>query len=671
MQKPKIAYLLLVVIVAVVHSSFVNGENLILPRGGKVVIELIFSEAGFSNTLTLVEPGAAIALVDGKEAKGCQIDDEVTGLPDGLHIGSEKISQRGCRVILDANPNISGIQPFDANTTFVFNMCSQTDADTDCDDIWSTNPSENRDGQEHLDPDNLEWFNDNRAFLLAWEDLPIPDGDEDFDDLIAIVRIDDGNTDSDGDGLWDDWEQFGIDTNGDRDPDYLLQVDEDGNGDFSNAEKADPSRKDLFLEVDYMDCTISGPDNGMAICEDNHSHIPKQAAIDELKAAFADRGITLHVDISDPIPHRRFIRINERCGSLISSAQVVEFDDVAAQYFGGTGAMRNQSARRFAYRYAIMGHFHAKTTDVPNGDATGCAELPGNDLLVTLGTTHPTGTEESGDQLNDTCPDTGGRDSDNDGEVDTCVGDVNEQAGTLLHELGHTLGLEHGGFEDENFKPNYLSVMNYAFQADGIPPEVTASPLSGRVDYSGQVLGTLNENGSLNESVGIGNPENENDNTRYFCQTREDLQVSNRTQTMGAIDWNCNDSFSDIVSEDINRGDCNNDMPPTCGKNLLVGYDDWANLKFDMQATGDYGAGVHVFSKPLVELTFETLVFTVRRRGDLNSDNRVDREDLDIVLDSLGTPVGIDDRDLDQDGQVTGLDARILVTLCDEPGCRR
>ena len=36
-----------------------------------------------------------------------------------------------------------------------------------------------------------------------------------------------------------------------------------------------------------------------------------------------------------------------------------------------------------------------------------------------------------------------------------------------MHELGHTLNLRHGGFEDDNCKPNYISVMNYDNQ-DGI-----------------------------------------------------------------------------------------------------------------------------------------------------------------------------------------------------------
>src|SRR5262249_38736854 len=62
------------------------------------------------------------------------------------------------------------------------------------------------------------------------------------------------------------------------------------------------------------------------------------------------------------------------------------------------------------------------------------------------------------------------------------VGTALQQAGTLMHELGHTLTLTHGGtyytnpapnqnapVYDINCKPNYLSSMNYLFQVRGFP----------------------------------------------------------------------------------------------------------------------------------------------------------------------------------------------------------
>ena len=65
-------------------------------------------------------------------------------------------------------------------------------------------------------------------------------------------------------------------------------------------------------------------------------------------------------------------------------------------------------------------------------------------------------------------------------------------AGTLFHELGHTLGLTHGGLYfdtpgsyiptfEANCKPNYQSSMNYLFQLDGVGPNAA-------VTYSNQAL---------------------------------------------------------------------------------------------------------------------------------------------------------------------------------------
>jgi hypothetical protein len=69
--------------------------------------------------------------------------------------------------------------------------------------------------------------------------------------------------------------------------------------------------------------------------------------------------------------------------------------------------------------------------------------------------------------------------------------------GTLLHEFGHTLGFRHGGHEDVNCKPNYLSVMSYSRQ-------FANSPIAGRrLDYSraeNPVLSTPTASGVLNEA---------------------------------------------------------------------------------------------------------------------------------------------------------------------------
>lgn len=71
-------------------------------------------------------------------------------------------------------------------------------------------------------------------------------------------------------------------------------------------------------------------------------------------------------------------------------------------------------------------------------------------------------------------------------------------AGTVAHELGHNLGLTHGGFDHRNYKPNYLSIMNYAFQFEGLVYDGRAL-----VDYQ---RGDLNEikPRKVDEAAGLG-----------------------------------------------------------------------------------------------------------------------------------------------------------------------
>jgi hypothetical protein len=90
------------------------------------------------------------------------------------------------------------------------------------------------------------------------------------------------------------------------------------------------------------------------------------------------------------------------------------------------------------------------------------------------------------------------------------VGTTAEQTGTLLHELGHSLTLTHGGtyYTDPinpslpsyemNCKPNFLSTMSYLFQVRGFVDNKG-------FDYSGQTMPPLNEaTPSLSEASGIG-----------------------------------------------------------------------------------------------------------------------------------------------------------------------
>ncbi|MBC2712319.1 MAG: DUF4114 domain-containing protein [Desulfosarcina sp.] len=275
------------------HSAPASGANLTLPTGGRVAVELINSYADYHDTLSLTSPNAAIVLT------GCEVE-AINALP--LELLSAKISQHGCRVELDADPSTAGVQPFNAGDILEFNLCAQTDSDpATCEFFWSSNPGINSDGKDHVKTTELYSGDPDvggRVFLLEWEDQ-YDLGDEDFNDLIAVVRV---VQDTDGDGLWDDWEKFGIDTNGDGTVDYTIPG-------------ANLNHKDIYIEIDYMDCNVAGGD---CAAGDNHSHQPKADAIAEVVQAFADApvpnpdgntGITLHIDVDDAIAHDNVLNL--------------------------------------------------------------------------------------------------------------------------------------------------------------------------------------------------------------------------------------------------------------------------------------------------------------------------------------------------------------------------
>ena len=104
--------------------------------------------------------------------------------------------------------------------------------------------------------------------------------------------------------------------------------------------------------------------------------------------------------------------------------------------------------------------------------ASGCAEVVGDDAAITMASFGALG--PSGEKIHTT----------------------DQEAGTVMHEMGHLLGLGHGGPDNIGCKPNYLSVMNYSFQFSDVG---TDRPL----DFSREELDTLDE-GGLDESDGIG-----------------------------------------------------------------------------------------------------------------------------------------------------------------------
>jgi hypothetical protein len=356
--------------------------------------------------------------------------------------------------------------------------------------------------------------------------------------------------DNDGDGLCDNWETTGIDSNGDGTVDLQL-YDVNKNGVIEASEDADPNHKDIYLEIDYM-----------------RYHSPNASAVTDVITSFANApvnnpdgatGIRLHIQVSDQVGHSTSVEFPPCTGVV---AGVPKFTNIKRMKFGTPAERQNihkLNAKRFAVRYLLYAHNLAGL-----GGTSGCGELPGNDFVVSLGSW--TVVNAHG------------------------VGSRDEQNGTLQHELGHTLNLHHGGNDDQNCEPNYLSVMSYTRQ-------INNAPIPGRqLDYSRQALANLNE-AALNEPAGIGG------SAGYQTAFGPDPAVV--TAADAPIDWNQDGDTTDVgVARNINF--MNGSGCPGTGT-TNTGYNDWANILYDFKntPTGVYGQQISVNGERLQELTYD------------------------------------------------------------------
>ena len=392
--------------------------------------------------------------------------------------------------------------------------------------------------------------------------------------------------DTDGDGLSDAAEAQGyIDVNADGAYDVGIDVPLPG---------ADPNRVDVYLHYDYLVAS-------------DHDHNPPPQAMQYIVDAFANHGANLHID-----PHHN--AIDE------STARVVTQDFLtsgAPDYLpiptcsGPTAKSMHQLRKAYlgnlgiAYHYMVFSHWSSCDSaqdcircrpdpECGNGappffGSLGSAEINGDDAIVSLGLFADAGVPLT----------------------------LATWAGVTMHELGHNFGLLHGGDTCDNYKPNYLSVMNYSFDTTGIPvgaapgdsaPEPCATDAdcpaqthcSGpngltpntcfRIDYSSVKLPDLNEFspspgvGGLDESKGLNSSPTSTDISVFTTTGLNTIYVP----TNGApIDWNQDGSIELHVTQDIN-----NDFG---AMTLLTGSNDWAtsngrftNLNFGFQCTNSF-----------------------------------------------------------------------------------
>jgi predicted outer membrane repeat protein len=179
------------------------------------------------------------------------------------------------------------------------------------------------------------------------------------------------------------------------------------------------------------------------------------------------------------------------------------------------------------------------------------------------------------------------------------VGTQQEQQGTVMHELGHNLGLHHGGGPninptacgvhrpdvtlcdmDVNYKPDYMSVMNYFYQFEGVAGGFTTNGL----DYSHGTVTTSLDETNLLDSMGLGPGATPSGGmvfgTRYFCPGTTNPTPNIVANASQPINWGCASSLP--PSGTSIRTDINGDGAPE----VMHDYNDWANLTFNGGSIG-------------------------------------------------------------------------------------
>lgn len=336
--------------------------------------------------------------------------------------------------------------------------------------------------------------------------------------------------DTDGDGLPDQWEEEGYDANGDGIADVNLP-----------AMGADPLHKDVFVQLDAL--------QGLRL---------SQTAINKVTTAFAsapvhnpdgEDGITLHVDngptsVMDPATGATW-------GGLSRANNIGYIPSLG--YFQGNNynwdAFDSLKANLFPTSREPTFHYALSVNRFGNSSSSGISRgIGASDFIVALGPAcNPEG---------------------------ACPGPVNWQAGTFMHELGHNLGLRHGGQDDVQYKPNYLSVMNYSFQFTGL--------LGGGMDYSrfsGSDLLPLDEE-HLNESLGF-DTWLSGYKTLINCDFGFGQKAWSVVKISGPVDFTCDGDLSDSnANRDLNRDG---------SRSVLEGFDDWSSLKLKGGSIGGQG----------------------------------------------------------------------------------
>ena len=457
-----------------------------------------------------------------------------TVVPTNTPSPTATIDSVNLHVLLTTDPADGTNIRFELNNDILFELDSDEVGTNDNDEVLNQKSFTDLEAGSHVlelaSPSNFTLDTLSCTSSLEDETITIVDGTAQFE-LRANERIDCHYhllKDSDFDRLADVYEtdtrtfvsfqDTGTDPfNRDTDADGILDGDEllgTVNGLDLPGMGTNPLRKTVLVEYDWVeDSKIN-----KGFCGNGaggfHSHRPTAAMMNSAAAVYAaapvsnpdgSTGIDLIQDYGQGGLFTGGNLLFRNATGLVDSA-------VAGTAFNSLKAANFDSNREGYFHYAVMAHQYLSS----NNFSSGQAEIGGDDIIISI--------------YNYNCSDALG-------------------SYAAVHELGHNMGLRHGGHDDVNDKPNYNSVMNYKFQFTGIDSNESCDGVGDGINsYSTGWRPTLNEL-DLEESEGV-------------CGQ----------SSSAPIDWNNNGNSSD---EDVVQ-DINSDGSFT----ELEDHDDWGSLYF-------------------------------------------------------------------------------------------
>ena len=320
----------------------------------------------------------------------------------------------------------------------------------------------------------------------------------------------------------------------------FVGVDSNGNGILDGTESTkcpSPSHKDIFVELDYMT-----------------GHLLSEQAMQDVIDAFADQGIYLHILVSDELSH--VDTINADIDQ--ASPSQTQFDSIKLNNLADA-TIRGDSAALDRYKQFV--HYGLSAHNIEWGGITtssGFAEVKGNDFVVALGS------------------------------YSRGVGSVDEQQGTLMHELGHNLNLRHGGPNEIagssvtgaaiNCKPNQLSVMNYLYQ---FGPFDNTIPNNIPLEYS---FYDNSKSAQLSESS-LPSTYTAPAGSGYSVINfgKDTIMTSSPADGTTTIPWSGDPNYIPGIGCDDNTAGQTHDS-----------FDEWNNVVFDVRSVDLWSDGIHM-----------------------------------------------------------------------------